>query len=197
MVRRGGLVANSAGPRSVGPYAPEMADPMTQLPADAVESGAERPMLEWFLSYYRAVLARKLEGVSEAGARRMACPPSDLSLIGLVRHMAEVERVWASRNFTDGDHRWIFCRDAHPDGHIDGELHPPPEATVAEALDAYWREIAEANAIYATAELDDIGVGQDQQHSLRWILVHLIEEYARHCGHADLLRQAVDGRTGD
>ena len=99
MVRRGGLVANSAGPRSVGPYAPEMADPMTQLPADAVESGAERPMLEWFLSYYRAVLARKLEGVSEAGARRMACPPSDLSLIGLVRHMAEVERVWASRNF--------------------------------------------------------------------------------------------------
>lgn len=174
-----------------------MLEPTTQLPPDDHLSGTERPMLEWFLNYYRAVLARKIEGLSEADARRTACPPSDMSLIGLVRHMAEVERIWAVRNFTDGDHRYIFCRDAHPDGHIDGEFHPPPDATVGEALAAYWTEIEAADAIYAAADLDAVETGGQREHSLRWILTHLIEEYARHCGHADLIRQAVDGRTGD
>lgn len=86
---------------------------------------------------------------------------------------------------------------ARPDGDQDGDFHPPPDATLADALASYWREIDDADGIYAAASLDDIERKDGGMYSLRWILVHLIEEYARHCGHADLIRQALDGATGD
>ena len=80
----------------------------------------------------------------------------------------------------------------------DGDLHPPPDATLADALAAYWAEIDVANRNLAGASLDDVGKGEpDPGHSVRRTIVHMIEEYARHCGHADLLRQAIDGTTGD
>ena len=83
------------------------------------------------------------------------------------------------------------------DGDKDGDFHPPPDATLEEALTTYWDVIAESNRIFAAASLDDIEASSRAQYSVRWILVHLVEEYARHCGHADLLRQAIDGATGD
>ena len=174
-----------------------MGEPTTPLPEDDVGRADERTTLIGFLDFYRAVLARKREGLTEEQARVAACPPSDLTLLGVVRHMADVERSWAQRAFRGGSSPPIFYGDAHPDGDVDGDFHAPTGATIAEAFEAYWAEIAAADEVYAAAQLDDVERHERSRHSLRWILVHLIEEYARHCGHADLLREAVDGTTGD
>ena len=174
-----------------------MADPTTPLPDDDVDQADERTMLHGFLDFYRTVLARKAEGLTDDDARRQPCPPSDMSMMGLIRHMADVERNWAKRSFLDGPRDPIFHGDAHPDGDIDGDFHPPADATLDEAFEAYWAEIRAADAVYADAGLDDVEAGGNRSHSLRWIYVHLIEEYARHVGHADLVRQAIDGQTGD
>ncbi len=174
-----------------------MAEPTTPLPDADLSTAAERPMLEGFLQYYRAVFARKAEGVTDEEARRTPCPPSDLSLLGLVRHMAEVERIWAKWLFHGDDNVPLFYGDAHPDGDGDGDFHAPVDATLAEAFEAYWREVRDADAIYAVAPLDQLQAVGDERNSLRWIYVHLVEEYARHCGHADLIRQAIDGQVDD
>lgn len=175
-----------------------MGDPAIPLPdCDALGLASERPMLEGFLAYFRAVLARKAEGLTDEQARRRPCPPSDLSMLGLVRHMADVERIWAEWLFAGRDDQPIYYGAAHPDGDADGDFHPPAGATLAEALAEYRSRIVIADGIYARAELDDVQVGGRQEKSLRWIYVHLVEEYARHCGHADLIRQAIDGATGD
>ncbi len=175
-----------------------MAEPTTPLPSDdSFAVDGERATLDAFLRYHRAVLARKAEGLTDDEARRTPCPPSDLSMLGLIRHMADVERVWAQRQFLGRPNEPIFYGDAHPDDDPDGDFHAPPTATLAEAFAAYWEQIAAADAVYAEAALDDVEQGGRAEHSLRWILVHLIEEYARHCGHADLIRQAIDGATGD
>jgi hypothetical protein len=97
-----------------------------------------------------------------------------------------------------GDQRAaIYTSAAHPDGDGDGDFHPPPDATLVEALEAFWVEADAADRIYETVALDDIEQADRGFYSVRWILVHLIEEYARHCGHADLIRQAIDGQTGE
>lgn len=174
-----------------------MAPPTTPLPDDNNGTLGERAMLESFLRYFRAVLARKAEGITEDEARLAACQPSDLTLMGLIRHMAEVERIWAQWLFLDRPNEPLFYGDAHPTGDPDGDFHPPAEATLAEAFEAYWAQIAVADEIYAAAALDNTDHHRNQTHSLRWIYIHLIEEYARHCGHADLIRQAIDGQTDD
>jgi hypothetical protein len=173
-----------------------MAEPSTPLPAtkSAGNRDDERSVLLGYLDYHRAVLARKAEGLTDEQARRAACPPSDLTLLGLIRHMTDVERVWF-RNSLRGEgiaYRYTVSDDDESD------LFPPPDATIADALSAYWEEIGIVDAILADASLDEAAVGAPQPgHSLRRTIVHLIEEYARHCGHADLLRQAIDGRTGN
>jgi uncharacterized damage-inducible protein DinB len=180
-----------------GCHSDVMGEPITPLPTDEAPTADERTTLMAFIDYQRAVLARKLEGLSEEQARMEACPPSDLTLIGLVRHMADVERSWFRRGLLAEDASPIFYGDAHPDGDRDGDFHAPPGATVAEALSTYWAEIEVANRNAAAASLNDIERREPGTYSLRWILVHMVEEYARHCGHADLLRQAIDGTTGD
>lgn len=174
-----------------------MADPFADRPKDEVAATDERTTLVGFLDYQRAVLVRKAAGLSDQQARMAACPPSDLSILGLVRHMSDVERGWAQRAMLGGAPAPIYYGPAHPDGDDDGDFHPPPDATLADALATYWAEVATADQIYAAASLDQIERGARATYSLRWILVHLIEEYARHCGQADLIRQAIDGATGD
>lgn len=176
-----------------------MAEPTTPLPDLDVAAADERPMLEGFLAYYRTVFVRKAEGITDGESRRTPCPPSDLSLLGLVRHMAEVERIWAKWLFRGDDNVPLYYGDAHPEGDEDGDFHPPADATLSEALDTYRREVADADEIYAAADLDQLLAREDrdEKNSLRWIYVHLIEEYARHVGHADLIRQAIDGTTDD
>jgi len=153
--------------------------------------GDERTLLLAWLEYHRATLARKCDGLSDEQLRTRSVPPSPLSLLGLVRHMAEVENNWF-RWWLDGEGpvtRWEGDEDFAVDG-----------ADVAEAF-AYWRgECDNARRVVAKfASLDDVGAGQTRGAgiSLRWTLQHMIEEYARHNGHADLLREAIDGVTGD
>ena len=173
-----------------------MPPPITPPPDDPPVAD-ERTTLLAFLDYFRIVLIRKAEGLSDEQARQAVCPPSDLTILGLVRHMAEVERDWFKHSLPGADVSPLFYGPAHPDGDDDGDFHPPPDATLADALSALRAEIEAADRNIAAAELDDIERRQPRRYSLRWILVHMIEEYARHCGHADLLRQAIDGEVGD
>lgn len=172
---------------------------MTELRTDHAYHLDERGALLWFLDEYRRVLARKAEGLDESQARTAACPPSDMTLLGLIRHMADVERGWFRRGVAGEEAGPIHYGPAHPDGDDDGDFHPPPEATVEQALATYWSEIEVAQRTVAGVDaLDHVVKGSDgSAMTVRWILVHMIEEYARHCGHADLLRQAIDGSTGD
>jgi len=168
-----------------------MGSPDTALPAAKAFAGDERSVLLGYLAYHRAVLARKAEGISDADARRPACPPSRLTLLGLIRHMTDVERWWFRRVLRDEAVPALFDDEA--------EWDVAPDATMADALAAYWEEIAIIDRDLATASMDEPGgvEGERARQPLRRMIVHMIEEYARHCGHADLLREAIDGTTGD
>lgn len=177
-----------------------MAQPSTELPIQKAFAEDERSVLLGYLDYHRKVLVRKAEGLTDEEAARVACPPSDLTLLGLIRHMADVERNWFRRALTGEDIDPIFYGPSHPDGDGDGDFHPPAGATLADAIAAWRAEVAIADANIAARSLDDreqLPHGDREPSSLRRIIVHLIEEYARHCGHADLLREAIDGATGD
>ena len=165
--------------------------------AEPRTTGDERTTLTEFLDYFRATLATKCVGLSPAQLAERAVPPSSLSLLGLVRHMAEVERNWFRRFNGEDTHPRYYGKD-NPDGDFDDVTGE--QAAVDEAF-AFWQdEIAHAREVTATYQLDDVReIPRDprQEFSLRWILVHMIEEYARHCGHADFLRERIDGVTGD
>jgi hypothetical protein len=155
----------------------------------------EREMLDAWLDYHRATLAVKCEDLTDDQLRTRAVPPSSLSLLGLVRHMGEVERVWFRRVLGGEQAPPRYYSDENPDGDFDDVAG----AGVAEAF-GYWRdECAHARERVAAApSLDVTGTGRDgERYSLRWIMVHMIEEYARHNGHADLLRERIDGAVGD
>ena len=155
-----------------------MAEPTTPLPTDEAPVADERTTLLAFLDYQRAVLARKAESVTAEQARLAACPPSDLTLLGLIRHMADVERNWFRRSLVAEDAPPIFYGAAHPDGDDDGDFHPPSGATVADALASFWAEIEVANRNLAGASLDEVGTGEpDPGHTVRRTIVHMIEEY--------------------
>jgi uncharacterized damage-inducible protein DinB len=165
--------------------------PVTPLPGAKAFAEDERSILLGYLTYHRVVLARKAEGLSDQDARRAACPPSALTLLGLIRHMTDVERWWFRRVLRAEDVPGLFDDDQ--------EWNVPADATIADALAAYWDEIAVIDRQLETASLDDQNAGGPDpgQRTLRRTIVHMIEEYARHCGHADLLREVIDGTTGD
>jgi hypothetical protein len=173
-------------------------------PIDPQPAGDERATLTGFLDYYRQILLRKVDGVSDADARRATVEPSDLNLLGLVRHLADVERNWFRRIFTGAQTPPLFYGPSHPAGDADGDHHPGPADTLASALEVWRQEAEHSRAVVAAADLDAPAVVAGRRGgqpygpvNLRWILVHMIEEYARHCGHADLLRERIDGMTGD
>ena len=173
-----------------------MPPPTTPAPEDPPVAD-ERATLIGFVDYFRTVLIRKAEGLTDEQARLTACPPSDMTILGLVRHMAEVERNWFQQSLPGGDVGPLYYGPAHPDGDEDGDFHPPPGATLADALDTFRAEVEAADRTIAETALEDMERREPARYNLRWILVHMIEEYARHCGHADLLRQAIDGEVGD
>ncbi len=172
-------------------------DPDTRSPLpDIAHVGDEHRMLGEFLDYYRAVFVRKVEDLDDAQAR-VRVPPSDLDLLGMTRHLADVERWWFRGCFTAEVTSGNYDSDDDPDL----DWHHGPDDTIADAVATWHREVARAREIVAaTPDLDTIGAdrtGRRGEISLRWIVIHMIEEYARHCGHADFLREAVDGVTGD
>jgi len=155
----------------------------------------EREMLDAWLDYHRATLAVKCEGLTDDQLRARAVPPSSLSLLGLVRHMGEVERSWFRRVLGGEQAPPRYYSDENPDGDFDDVAG----AGVAEAFGYWLDECAHARERVAAApSLDVTGTGRrGETYSLRWIMVHMIEEYARHNGHADLLRERIDGTVGD
>jgi uncharacterized damage-inducible protein DinB len=168
---------------------------MTIERSEPATEGAETPMLVAWLDYERATLAVKCDGLSDAQLRERSVRPSTLSLLGLVRHMAEVERHWFRRVLAGEDAPPIYYRD--PDD-PDGDFDNVDSADVAEAFATWNAECDNASArVAASASLDVTGTRRGEAISLRWILVHMIEEYARHNGHADLLRERIDGAVGE
>ncbi|MGW1766005.1 DinB family protein [Streptomyces sp. NPDC002073] len=159
-------------------------------------TATERDMLEGWLDYHRATLALKCEGLDDEQLRRAAIPPSELSLLGLVRHLTEVERWWFAE-VTEG----LELPDLYStEQDRDGDFHVTDRHTFAEAEAAWQEEIARAREITARRSLDDLSVHRSrlgEQFNLRWVYTHMIEEYARHNGHADLLREQIDGVTGE
>jgi len=158
----------------------------------------ERTALVQFLDYFRDSLELKTDGLTDAQSATASCPPSILTITGLVRHMAEVERHWFQLVMAGRDTPRLYW---DVDGHPDGDFDLVTDTTSLADAVAEWRhEIAVSSGITAAiASLDTVSVRQDWGRSvnLRWVLVHMIEEYARHCGHADLLRERIDGVVGD
>ncbi|MFF3349709.1 DinB family protein [Streptomyces sp. NPDC002779] len=166
-------------------------DPRFSGPA----TGDERQMLVGILQAQRATLELKCAGLEEELSLR-AVEPSTLSLLGLVRHLADVERRWFRKVLAGEDAAPLFSSKADPDGDFDGAVSDP--AVIAAAWEAWRSEVTFAD--HFVAEAPDLDVeGSDEWRgtvSLRWVLIHMVEEYARHNGHADLLRERIDGAIG-
>jgi len=155
----------------------------------------EDAVLRDYLDHYRAVLERKCEGLDAEQLARRSVPPSTMSLLGLVRHLAAVEYSWWRRVMErDLELPKMWGKDEHRDADFDGAV--ADDAVVAEAWSAWRAEVEHAEKFQATHPLDHLGRHDDGEIEMREVVVHLIEEYARHCGHADLLRECIDGRTG-
>lgn len=167
--------------------------PVGQWPKDEVAAADEQETLLAFLHHQRRFLERKATGITAMQARAQTCPPSDLSLLGIVCHLTDVERGWAQRGLAGRSVPPIYYSDDDPDG----DFHPPEDVTMATALAAFRDEAAAAEEVYRSMELDDLERHVRGFYTVRWVLVHLIEEYARHLGHADLIRQAIDGQMGE
>ena len=161
-----------------------------------VELADERSTLVEFLRRYRLTLELKCADLNPEQLARRSVPPSTMSLLGLIRHMAEVERSWFRKVMAGQDAPAFYYTDEDRDGDWNGAR--PDPAVVDDAWRIWRAEVRFADDFVSeAADLDVRAAHVDAPHiSLRWVLVHLIEEYARHCGHADLLRETLDGRVG-
>lgn len=155
--------------------------------------GDERTMLTAYLDHHRESIALKCDGVPPHRLSERSCPPSTMSLHGLVRHLAGVERWWFAINFAGADLPLLNYSDDDPDQDF--------ESLDGDPLHALWVWQAECqrsrDIVDAASGLDDVGVvPQNGAYTLRWLLLRMIGEYAQHAGHADLLREGIDGVTG-
>ncbi|MGW4212106.1 DinB family protein [Lentzea sp. NPDC004789] len=165
----------------------------TERPSPPVQ-GDERETLRAFLDFHRATLAMKCDGLSDEDLRRRSMPPSTLTLLGLVRHMAEVERTWF-RKVINGEDIPLVWSDAN-DYQV---AYDASNSTRGEAFAAWQNEVEHARKIEREAESLDVTGYQprwEEHVSLRLVMHHLCHEYARHNGHADFLREGIDGVTG-
>lgn len=173
---------------------PHTVSSITELP-DLPYVAGEREMLDGWLDFQRATLLSKCDGLDDEQLRTCSVPPSSLSLLGLVRHMTEVEKHWF---------RNVLAGEAIPpvywtDDNEDGDFDDVGSADVAHDFVEFRGMLDECRRVAAEhPDLEAIGKTQrrGKDVSLRWIYVHMIEEYARHNGHADFLRERIDGVTG-
>lgn len=166
-------------------------------PQDDPREAIEMPNDEWgtllgYLRQYRLTFEMKCADLDAEQLARRSVPPSDMSLLGLIRHLAAVEHSWFRREVGGLDLPRLYAKDEDRDADFHGAVGDP--AVVEEAWQAWRAEIAFADELLARTP--DLGTLGRTGLPLRHVLVHLIEEYARHCGHADLLRERIDGRTG-
>ncbi|AUG75224.1 Mini-circle protein [Kitasatospora sp. MMS16-BH015] len=170
---------------------------MTTTRIDPSLTADELPMLKQWLDYHRATLALKCEGLTDEQLKLRPIAPSTLSLLGLVRHLAEVERWWFLQ-VLDGqattEEGLYWTKEDE-----DADFNDTADADAAADL-ATWREqIRLADAVTAGLPLETVAKRdrRGEPVTLRWIMVHMIEEYARHNGHADVIREQIDGATGE
>jgi uncharacterized damage-inducible protein DinB len=155
----------------------------------------ERAALEDWLRYHRQTLLLKCAGLSAEQLKTPSVDPSKLTLLGLVRHMADVERSWFQRRFAGRDIGLLYSSERDPDGDFDHVADADPEADFA----TYRGECEAADEVVVGHGLDEtfIHPRTGTRFDLRWVYLHMIEEYARHNGHADLIRERIDGVVGD
>jgi uncharacterized damage-inducible protein DinB len=168
----------------------DLVDPRRQEPPYLLD---DRPMLEAWLDFHRTTLVMKCEGLDDVRRKSRPVGTSLLSLHGLLRHMAEVERNWFHRVLLrqpDTPHIWWVPE------FEDSELVPLDQADWEADVAAWEAECEASRAAAAAHQLHDTGIRGDEPVALRWIYVHMIEEYARHNGHADLIRELVGGSVG-
>jgi uncharacterized damage-inducible protein DinB len=180
-----------------------MTDTWTAPEVERTESpnvAPEREATEVLLDYFRDTLLWKCAGLTAEQLKQRSVPPSTMSLLGLVRHMADVERVWFRRRLAaEPGLTPLYWSEDQPDGDFDLVDDADAEADLA----TYRAEVEAAREVQASKEYDDTfvlarrdGPGE-VEIDVRALVLHMIEEYARHCGHADLLRECIDGTTGD
>jgi len=170
-------------------------DPFATDRQEPPYDGSERDQLDSWVDYHRDTLLTKCQGLTAEQLKSRSCEPSTLTLLGLVRHMADVE-AWFNNNITDGRIPGIYYTEQDPDGDFDNL----DDAVPADDVATYRRCVERSRAFCADhGDLDEVIAksrgGEDIP--LRWIYLHMIEEYARHNGHADLLRERIDGVTGE
>lgn len=158
-------------------------------------AGREKETLEAFLDYHRATLLCKVDGVGDEELRR-AGTRSGVTLLGLVKHLAYVERWWFGIVFAGQD-----LPDISTEDDPDADWRIEPHETTEQVIAFYEDEVVRSRDITRGAELDEAAyhpsLGSSAHPTLRWILLHMLEETARHNGHADILREAIDGQTGE
>jgi hypothetical protein len=154
--------------------------------------GAEKQSLQVALDRHREVMLWKLEGIDEQQARR-PMTPSGTNLLGLVKHLGCVEYGWFCSTFGRPTEELPYD-EADPET----DMRATADETVADLVAFYRRACTAADAVIAELDLDDVGLSWDgREVSMRWVLIHMLEETARHAGHADILRELIDGAAGD
>jgi hypothetical protein len=169
----------------------------SEFRADPPTAAGERELLQGFLDYHRGTLLWKVSGLTGEQLVQRSTEPSSLSLIGLVRHLSEVEKYWFHRALAQHPSAPKFWTAEHPDGDFD--LAGPAQAE--QDLEDFRRIVRTSDELAARYTLDDTFIRphheNDGAYSVRYLYIHMIEEYARHNGHADLIRERIDGLTGE
>lgn len=157
----------------------------------------EKRALDEWVDFHRATLLMKCEGLTPEQLKTRSVEPSTLTLLGLVRHMSDVERGWFRRHAAGEDVEFHYSADAEPDA----DFLDLDSADASADLAHFVRECQLSREATALLDLDEIvasrGHHPERTRNVRWIYLHMIEEYARHNGHADFLRERIDGVTGD
>ena len=166
-------------------------DPREALPAGK----GEKAVLAEYLDRYRMTFELKCEGLTAEQLATRSVPPSTMSLLGMTRHLARVEHS-LTRRVLEGQAELprLYRTGDEPD--LDFNLAVADDAVVADAWTTWRSEVIHAQEVYAYLDLDNSVEVEGKEVETRDIIVHLIQEYARHVGHADLLRECIDGRTG-
>jgi uncharacterized protein DUF664 len=172
--------------------------PPDQDPREITEQPrGERAVVEGYLRHYRQTFELKLAGLDAEQLALRSVPPSSMSLLGLLRHLAGVEQSW-NRRALQGQHDIPRLEAAHRPDDRDWDFNGAvgTDECVEQAWAAWREEVGDAEAWLAKDDFDRVVQVRGDEVEVRDIAVHLVEEYARHCGHADLLRECIDGRTG-
>ena len=188
----GAVGQRDASPRGRGGMIGIMTVPDRSMPP--LDADEPTTLARW-LDFYRDTLATKCAGLDEQQLRTASVAPSPMTLLGLVQHLAEVERNWFRRVLLGEDAPPIYDPQADPSGD-DGGFDLYDDITFEHARSVWEREVARARANCAQRPLETTSPFMQGAVTLRWIYAHMIAEYARHCGHADLIRERIDGRTG-